>query len=486
MASDLPPGNVPSNLMHRVDRAIRTLRGAVARHSPDVLRRVWNGAGIAVNRRLPSGLLGRSLLIIVLPMLILMAVLTGVFMDRHWAMVTDRLSTAVTRDIGALVAVAEMPLGEQEKQTVLARVAAPLALNVELLPPGQIGRSSVDFVDIVHRMLGEKLATQIHRPFAIRTHDDGQEIEVRLALTDATLRVWFQRSLAYATNWHFFLVWMASTALVLILISVIFIRNQIKPIQRLADAADAIGRGQLALEFSPSGAREVRKAAHAFIGMRRRIERQIEQRTTMLAGVSHDLRTILTRFKLELALQPEMEESAAMRADVSEMEAMLNAYLDFARGDVDEPAQEVDLDGLLTASARSFDDGRADIGVEASGCQPVVVRPTAFRRLVDNIVSNAVRYGGGHVFIRVEQREGWTSIMVDDDGAGIPDDEREAVFRAFYRRDEARNQDIPGTGLGLSIARDVARSHGGEISLAVSPEGGLRVIVRLPGFRLPG
>lgn len=481
MSDPLSSDSGNPNLLHSLDKAIRAFRRAVARHCPEIVLSAWNGFGVAINRRLPTGLLGRSLLIIVLPMLILMAVLTGVFMDRHWVMVTGRLSEAVTRDISALVALAEQPRAPEDRLSVLKAASDAMQIDVDILPSGDLGTSKSDGVDIVYRFLGEKLTAQLHRAYTIRSHDDDSVIEIRLPISDGTLRVQFSRNLAYATNWHFFLVWMASTALVLILISVIFIRNQIRPIQRLADAADAIGRGQTVADFVPSGAREVRKAAHAFIGMRRRIERQIEQRTTMLAGVSHDLRTILTRFKLELALQPEVEETAAMRADVAEMEAMLNAYLDFARGDVDEMVQKIDLGELLVASARAFESERVKIDVEAEEGMPITVRPSAFRRLVDNIVSNAARYGGDHVLVRAERREGWTSVIIDDNGPGIPGDEREAVFRAFYRRDEARNQDTPGTGLGLSIARDVARSHGGEISMDVSPEGGLRVIVRLPG-----
>jgi two-component system osmolarity sensor histidine kinase EnvZ len=200
----------------------------------------------------------------------------------------------------------------------------------------------------------------------------------------------------------------------------------------------------------------------------------------MLAGVSHDLRTVLTRFRLELALQPETEETEAMRRDVDEMEATLEAYLAFAKGDIDEEAVPADVAAAIADIAARQPAGIA-VHHRFTGAPEAVVRPGAFRRLVGNLVGNAVRHARSRVSVAAEHREGWLSLTVDDDGPGIPDSEREAVFRPFYRLDAARNQDDPGTGLGLTIARDIARSHGGEIRLEDSPLGGLRAVVRLPG-----
>lgn len=471
-----------SAALDRLDDLIRHIRIFVARYSPTILRRAWVGVGHAINRSLPKGLLGRSLLIVVVPMLILLSVLTGVFMDRHWMLVTQRLSDAVAGQIVGLATIADdIDLTDAQRLAVIGSTGKAMGLSVDILPTTEIGRMRRSSTDIVHSMLADGILKRTHMPFAIRDIGDDSRIEVQMVVHGGVLRIEFARSLAYAANWHFFLVWMVCTALFLVLVSLIFLRNQIKPIERLAAAAEAFGRGRPVEGFAPSGAREVRQAAHAFIGMRRRLERQIEQRTTMLAGVGHDLKTILTRFRLGLALLPESEETADLRADVAEMEAMLEAYVDFARGDADEAPQPMDVEATIADCLRQMADpvGRT-VHFTFAGDGALTLRPTAFRRLIANLVGNAVRYGRSTIWVTGERREGWLSIVVEDDGPGIPENELEAVFRPFYRLDAARNQDVPGTGLGLAIARDVARSHGGDIELGPSQHGGLKATIRLP------
>jgi two-component system osmolarity sensor histidine kinase EnvZ len=272
---------------------------------------------------------------------------------------------------------------------------------------------------------------------------------------------------------------MVCTSLVLIAVAILFLRNQIKPILQLAEAAEAFGKGHEFENFRPRGAREVRQAAHAFLEMKRRIERQIEQRTTMLAGVSHDLRTILTRFKLELALLEDNPEAVALRRDVDEMQRMLEAYLAFARGEVGEQPTLVDVSEILDELAA--DAGRRGKRASASFAGPpiVLVRPDAFKRCIANLVANAVRFGST-VELSGSREPRWLMVQVDDDGPGIPIDKRDDVFRPFLRLDDARNQNETGTGLGLSIARDIAGVHGGDIMLTQSPLGGLRATVRIP------
>jgi len=468
--------------LDRLDDLIRHIRVFVSRNSPPILRRAWIGAGHAINRSLPKGLLGRSLLIVVVPMLILLGVLTGVFMDRHWMLVTQRLSDAVAGQIVSLATISDnTDLTDPQRADTVAAAGRAMGLVAQIMPTSEIGRVRRSSSDIVHAMLADGIVKRTRMPFAIRDFSDGNRVEVRMVVHGGVLKVEFARSLAYAANWHFFLVWMVGTALFLVLVSLIFLRNQIKPIERLAAAADAFGRGRPVEGFAPSGAREVRQAAHAFIGMRRRLERQIEQRTTMLAGVGHDLKTILTRFRLGLALLPDDEDTADLRADVAEMEAMLEAYVDFARGDADEAPQPIDVEATIADCLRQTVEptGRT-VHFTFSGDGALTLRPTAFRRLIANLVGNAARYGRSAVWVTGERREGWLSIAVEDDGPGIPESELEAVFRPFYRLDAARNQDVPGTGLGLAIARDVARSHGGDIELGPSPHGGLKATVRLP------
>jgi two-component system, OmpR family, osmolarity sensor histidine kinase EnvZ len=272
---------------------------------------------------------------------------------------------------------------------------------------------------------------------------------------------------------------MVATSLVVLAIAIAFLRNQIRPIVRLADAAEAFGKGREAPNFRPRGAREVRRAAAAFLEMKSRIERAIEQRTTMLAGVSHDLRTILTRFKLELALLGDGAEIDAIKKDIDEMAAMLEAYLAFARGDMGEQPAPTDIGALLDELRVDSERHGHKSTVSFHGQPEVTVRPAAFKRCIANLVGNAARFAST-VAITGHRDHRWLSVTVDDDGPGIPPQLREDVFKPFLRLDDARNQDEGGTGLGLAIARDIARSHGGDITLGDSPLGGLRASVRVP------
>lgn len=470
---------VVGRVLDRSDVGVRFVRRSIHRVMPSPVIRAWRLLGDAASQAMPKSLLGRSLMIVVAPMLILLAVLTFVFMDRHWAVVTARLSAGVVRDIGAMIDAIELQPKGADLSPILGVADRRLNLNVAVLPPDQLGQGRGG-LGLLDSTLTSEMENRIARPFSLDMGEGRDTIEIRVPIDRGTLRVIFPRNLAYAANWHFFLVWMGLVGLGLIVLSIIFIRNQVKPIQRLANAAEAFGKGRPAGAFVPQGAREVRRAALAFLEMRRRIERQIEQRTTMLAGVSHDIRTILTRFRLELAMLPEGEETEGMRRDVDEMEAMLEAYLAFAKGDPDEESALTDVEAAIGALVARQPSGRA-IDYRFTGAPMLAVRPGAFRRLVGNLIGNAARYGRRTVTVVAEHRGGWFSLTVDDDGPGIPEHEREAVFRPFYRLDRARNQDDPGTGLGLTIARDIARVHGGDIRLEASPLGGLRCVLRLPG-----
>ena len=293
------------------------------------------------------------------------------------------------------------------------------------------------------------------------------------------MRVFAQRGAAYASNTDIFLFWMVGTSSILLIVSVLFLRNQIKPILRLADAAESFGKGREVHNFRPRGAREVRRAAHAFLEMKSRIERAMEQRTAMLAGVSHDLRTILTRFKLELALLGDSPEIDAMRKDVDEMSHMLEDYLAFARGDNGEIAQPTDISNALEELRGDAERNGHSATVSFHGLPVVTVKPQALKRCLGNLVSNAARHADA-IAITGHRDHRYLTITVDDDGPGIPAEMREEVFKPFLRLDDARNQDEGGTGLGLAIARDIARSHGGDITLGDSPMGGLRASVRIP------
>ncbi len=323
----------------------------------------------------------------------------------------------------------------------------------------------------------------MQRPFWIDTVGENRLVEIRVNHDDAILRFIATRSQTYASNSHIFLLWMIGTSVILLTVAILFLRNQIRPILRLADAADAFGKGRpFPEDFRPRGAREVRAASQSFIEMRDRITQHVEQRTTMLAGVSHDLRTILTRFKLELAFQPDTPETRSLRTDVNEMQHMLEDYLAFARGDGGEEARPTNLRALLEEIHEEAQTYGTSIELKMRRSKQDLVLPlkrNAFKRAVTNLVSNAVRYGD-RIVIRAATEGQWLRVEVDDNGPGIPPEERDNVFRPFYRIDKARNQDTGNSGLGLAIARDIAKSHGGNVTLGTSSMGGLRAIISVP------
>ncbi|HZB62039.1 MAG TPA: ATP-binding protein [Microvirga sp.] len=432
------------------------------------------------SRALPKGLYARALIIIIAPVILLQSVVAYAFMERHYQLVTRRLSSAVTADIAALMDIYESYPQDRNEKT-LSRIAAErLQLDVDILQDTDLpAPGPKPFFSILDETLSDELRRQIERPYWIDTVGRSNYVEVRVKLDqNKVMRVLARRNQAYASNSHIFLVWMGASSFVLLGIAILFLRNQIRPILRLAEAAEGLGKGR-EIEFRPRGAREVRQAGHAFLEMKRRIERNIEQRTTMLNGVSHDLRTILTRFKLSLALLKQTPEVEDLKRDVDEMSRMLEGYLAFARGASSEQAVATDLRQLLEEVQTDAERQGHVTELDIVGDPMVIVRPDAFRRLLFNLVGNAARHGET-IEISANHETRWLVLHVDDDGPGIPAEMREEVFKPFVRLDEARNQDEGGSGLGLAIARDVARSHGGDIVLGDSPLGGLRATVRLP------
>ncbi|WP_235919135.1 ATP-binding protein [Aureimonas psammosilenae] len=430
---------------------------------------------------MPKGLYARSLIIIIAPMVLMQSVVVYLFMERHWQLVTQRLSTAVVQDIAATIDLIEA-FPQPENFALIQRIANDrLELSVKILPPTPLpAPRRSDIFNILDGILSDEIRDQIGRPFWIDTASESKVVEVRIQLPDRVLQVFARRNSAYASNTHIFIVWMVASSLVLLLIAILFLRNQIRPIQALAAAADSFGRGQAApTDFRPSGASEVRRASLAFIQMRDRIERQIEQRTQMLNGVSHDLRTILTRFRLQLEFMEDSEDKRELQRDVEEMQRMLEGYLAFARDEQGEDVGELDLEHMLARLEADAERKGKSLTSEVEIDPLIAVRPDSFTRLVTNLVSNALRHGQ-HVAVLARREGRWLTITVEDDGPGIPADKREEVFKPFVRLDTARNIDAGGTGLGLSIARDVARSHGGDILLSDSAMGGLRALVRIP------
>ncbi len=440
----------------------------------------WGRFSLWLKQAMPKGLYARALLIVIVPMVVLQSVFALMFVERQWSLVTYYLSSAVTQEIAALIDVYKT-YPQSADRAELRRIAQErLGLVVDFLPDPQLPPPGPKpFFSQLDASLSDEIKKQIGLPFWIDTVGRSSIVEIRIKLDDTIMRVFARRADAYDPNSWIFLLWMATTSLVVLTIAILFLRNQIRPIVRLADAAEAFGKGRDVPNFRPRGAREVRRAAAAFLEMKTRIERAIEQRTTMLAGVSHDLRTILTRFKLELALLGDSPELEAIKKDVDEMAGMLEAYLAFARGDLGEQSSPTDIAAMLDELKADSERHGHRATVAFHGPPEVSVRPAAFKRCLANLVSNAGRFAAS-VAITGHRDHRWLTVTVDDDGPGIPQALREDVFKPFLRLDDARNQDEGGTGLGLAIARDIARSHGGDITLGDSPLGGLRATVRVP------
>lgn len=443
-----------------------------------LLRVLWPRA---LKRLTPTSLYGRALLIIILPVALMQAAVTWAFFDAHWQTVTSRLSAGLAGDIAWVAEEYEQAPSSATLQRLAARAEQRMDLSVALQEgqplPTERRRA---FLAAVDDALERALRERLDRPFWFDTTRYPAFVDIRVKAPGGTLRFIAPRDRAIATQGGAFVLWLSGVTVLLTLVAVLFIRNQVRAIERLAAAADAFGRGGEAPFFKPHGAREVRQAARAFIAMKARIGRHIEQRTTLLASVSHDLRTPLTRLKLELAMAPPGPVAEAMKRDLAEMEHMIDEYLDFARGEGGEPLQKVEIGPVLESLAEGVRRLGASVEVSAPAGLQARLRPNAFRRALSNLVNNAADHGRR---VAVEARRlpsGALEVTVDDDGLGIPPSRYEEAFRPFQRLDEARNQNRKGVGLGLAIARDIARAHGGEITLDQSPLGGLSATMRLP------
>lgn len=433
---------------------------------------------------LPRSLYGRSLMIIVAPVLLMQMIVAYTFIDRHWESMSDKLVFALSGEIRMITTEIEQAKSPEEINRIIKLASLNLDIDITMENQKEAARRPRISEGIglysVEKMLHKSLADHLKEPFTIAAHPKDRSFEVNVQIdSHRTISfVSYNRRLVSPGTFAFML-WLLGSPIVLMAVAVAFMRNQIRPIHRLAIAAEKLGKGQDLADFKIEGAREVRQAARAFLDMRDRIRRQIDQRTAMLAGVSHDLRTPLTRMKLQLAMLNKSSENDNLRQDLEDMEKMLEGYLTFARGEGNEPTEMVDMKTVLervTGNAR-----RQGYMVEEcyAGQALLRVRPVAIERALANIVSNACKYAK-HVWVGLQVQPESVEIFVDDDGPGIPQEQRDEVFKPFYRLEKSRNQKTGGVGLGLSIAQDIVHGHGGEIFLEESQRGGLRVVVRLP------
>ena len=431
---------------------------------------------------LPQGLLGRSLTILVTPLVLVQLVSALVFYTNHWESVSKRLAFGVAGDLRAVVDLYRL-FPEPERRTQIGLIAANrLEMGITFEPDGILAnirqpRPAGQTETALYRALTER----VQRPFQVDTGSSRRFILVRIQLADGVMEAAVAKKRLFSYTAWLYLAWVAGTSMLMMAVATIFMRNQVRSVRRLAVAADRFGKGLDVPMFKPEGATEVRQAAQAFLIMRERIGRQIQQRTSMLAGVSHDLRTPLTRMKLQLALMEGADGVKDLAEDVAEMEKMIEGYLAFARGEGTETPVPGDLAQLVAdVVARYRREGHA-IAFADSLPVPLTMRPHALGRAIGNVVGNAVRYGTSvAVSLSVSESGHVADIRVDDDGPGIPPAMREEVFKPFRRLEESRNTETGGTGLGLAIALDAVRGHGGDITLGASSLGGLGVCIRLP------
>lgn len=435
-----------------------------------------------IRRFTPKGLFARTLLIIVMPVALMQIAVAWSFFEEHWETVTSRLSEGVAGDIAMMTALYEQSGGDLDAFDRLSDTAyETMRLSVDFRPAETLPTSRrSSFFRTLDRTLNSALADQITNDFWFDTTRYPSYVDVRVEVDDGVLRFIALRERVFATTGHIFLLWIIGASTLLTAVSVVFIRNQVKPIRRLADAAEQFGRGQDVAHFRPAGATEVRQAAHAFLEMRARIKRHLEQRTAILAGVSHDLRTPLTRLKLQLALMPASPERDDAKSDIDAMEEMLDEYLDFARGQLVEATESHDLGQLAAQVVENARRGEAEIAFESEADLFAQVRSVTVQRALENLIGNATSFGDT-VRVTVKRAGSRIEMSVEDNGPGIPEDQYDEALKPFNRLDESRNQNRKGVGLGLAIARDVARNHGGEMRLGRSDLGGLKATLSLPG-----
>lgn len=429
---------------------------------------------------MPRSLFGRATLILLVPVLTLLAVVSIVFIQRLYEDVTSQMTRGVADEIKLILSRVEA--AESAEQAILAAEDISQALDIGVTYADAPMTDYREWIDLSGLTVRATLRSELADVRAVDLRDQGGRIRLLHGSRHGDVVLDIDRRRLSPRNPHQFLVLIGATAVFMTVIALLYLRGQVRPIRRLAAAASAFGKGRN-VAYRPLGATEVREAGQAFLEMRDRIERHIEQRTLMLSGVSHDLRTPLTRMRLALSLADDTEDTRDLLRDVQEMEGMLEAFLNFARNEAfDEPeARRVD-DIVAEAIDRSLRAGRdVTAGAIQNGDVELNVRIAALERALDNLIGNAVRYGG-KARLSAIVNEGETRFIVEDNGPGIPPERRHEAIKAFARLDEARNQDGgSGVGLGLAISADIARQHGGVLELGESADlGGLKAEIVLP------
>jgi two-component system osmolarity sensor histidine kinase EnvZ len=425
----------------------------------------------------PSGLYTRSLIIIIAPIVILQAILTFVFLERHWQLVTKKLSSSVVSEIGMMM--------DMQKNNDLSEISSNAKkfydINLRLLTNHRVGNDFRLPGNLVEKTLSQELQKNLDNKYSIEDIPEEKKVIINIEVENGILEFVIPRRNVYATNSHIFLVWMVISSILILSIAILFLRQQIRPIEKLAKAAESFGIGRKIKNFKPTGATEVRKAADAYIKMQERIEKFLEQRTLMLAGVSHDLRTPLTRIKLQLEMYSNQKGNNELLKDVNEMQYMLETYLDFSQTASSEEDTEVDLKELIDNIISTSKEKSKIISLKPTNLKNIkyICKKIALQRCIINLVNNAKAFGD-EILISLDENNKEITITIEDNGPGIAKKDYKKALRPFQRLDSSRNQNIAGSGLGLSISQEIMNSIGGNIKLSKSKLGGLKVIMTLP------
>ena len=437
---------------------------------------MFYGLGNFVKKILPKRLFYRSLIIVATPIILLQIIITVVFFDSLWIKANKGMTRSLVGEVQTMFDVYKK--GDANEQEMIINLYNKnfdfviVFKENELVPTKKTER----WFSPIDRSLRRELKP-VFDSFWFDTTSYKELVDLRIKYKNGVLKIYFPRHKIAPSSARIFALWVTLPGFFLIFIALIFLKNQTRPLVNLAKAAEKFGKGEFIKEFRPSGAREIRQAAYEFDRMRKRITIHLNQRSEMLSGISHDLRTPLTRLKLQLALLKQQDIAKKMSDDIDEMERMLNEYLDFASEQKHEKTEMIDINQIIENIVKKYDDKKINLKLEED--KKINIRVNSIKRCLINLIDNGLAYGK-KVDILTKKTMQSIIIIIDDDGPGIPENEHQNVMKPFYRIDKSRSQNKSGVGLGLSIANDIIRSHGGSISLEKSPLNGLRARVSLP------
>ena len=426
---------------------------------------------------LPKRLFYRSLLIVAAPIILLQIIITVVFFDSLWIKANKGMTRSLVAEIETLYDVYDNESGYNQMIIDLYNKNFDFYISFEEDQLFEKNSAERWYSPMDRSLRRELKSTFGSRSFSFDTTTYKKQVAIKIKYKNGSLKIFFPKERIAPSSARIFALWITLPGLLLIMIAIIFLKNQTKPIVKLAKAAESFGKGEFIKEFRPSGAREIRQAAYEFDKMRKRITIHLNQRSEMLSGISHDLRTPLTRLKLQLALLKQQDLAKKMSDDIEEMERMLNEYLEFSRHQKNEETETVSLNAIIKDIVKKYESTKINTSIEEN--LKINIRPNSIKRCLTNLIDNGLSYGK-KIEISLVKTKKTAVIFVDDDGPGIPESEYQNVMKPFYRIDKSRGQNKSGVGLGLSIANDIIRSHGGNISLDKSALSGLRVKISLP------